>query len=173
MKEYYLTKRFKYGYVGLYLMTIALWGFAIGWFLSVSSSANQVWFCFVGYFLVLGIISMFLAIYNIMYEHIAVSEKGVEYHSPWMILEMPWSSIEKISYRWHRNYLWLECFVVDNSQIRLLKWSFFERELPPSFTLFSRSRAIPLSCFSENWRENELGRQIKQYAPQLFSPVTN
>jgi hypothetical protein len=115
-------------------------------------------------FFCLGIINIIFIFYKAIYEHIAVSQNGTEYHSPWMVLETSWENIEKISYGWH-NGLRIEGLLVDSSQIRIKKHSFFDRSTDP-FTW--RRMIIPVACFAENWRESELGQQIKQHAPHLF-----
>ena len=96
-----------------------------------------------------------------------VSENGIEYHTPWLIIETKWIGVEKISFSWHDGFRY-ECLLVDNSQTHIRKWSLPERYPPTPFMGMQYKTVFPLSCFAENWRDSELGQQIKQYAPHLF-----
>jgi len=166
MTNYYLTQRFMYYYAGLHiLINLVFFGFAIGWVVSVSQDVSVIVLCLLIYFVILGIGNTIFISYRVIHEHIHVSETGVEYHSPLSIVEIPWSSFEKIAYGWH-DYLRVEGLLVDTSRLHIKKSSLFDRRTFDPFS--SRKMIIPLSCLSDNWRESELGRQIKQYAPNLF-----
>jgi hypothetical protein len=158
MTEYYLIKRYMFFYIGLSVMIGII---IIGFFIYIF---HDIPIIFLFYFFGLGIINIIFIFYKAIYEHIAVFENGVEYHSPWTILEINWNGVEKISYGWHNN-LRIEGLLVDSSQIRIKKHSLFDRSIDP-FTW--RRMIIHVGCFAENWRESELGQQIKQYAPHLF-----
>lgn len=161
MNNYYLTKRSKYIYSTFGLLTLSVF---IGFFLYIFPD----FLCFQLYLLVLGLIGIYNLIQTVQNEHVVVSEKGIEYYAPGVIFEADWNSIEKISKHW-RNGFRHDCLVIDNSQVRIKKWSlFFGRNFPTPFELVPRKTLIPLSGFSENWRDSELGQQIKQYAPHLF-----
>jgi hypothetical protein len=161
MNSYYLTKRSKYIYfVVSLLLLIAMIGPFVYFF-----SKNL---CFQVYLLGIGLFSIYNLIRTTLNEHIGVSEKGIEYHSPGMIVEANWEDFEQISHYWYHG-IRSECLLIDNSQTRIKKWSFPAR-YPPTTMLESlrQKTIIPLSCFSNNWRDSELGGQIKQYAPHLF-----
>ena len=161
MNSYYLTLRSKYIYFVVSLLTL----FAmIGLFFYIFPNI----LCFQVYLLGLGLFGLYNLLQTIRNEHIVVSEKGIEYYIPGVIFETDWKSIEKISIHWRYGFRH-ECLLMDNSQIRMKKWSFFlGRNLSMPFEFFTRKTLIPLSGFSENWRDSELGQQIKQYAPHLF-----
>ena len=154
------------------LGNIALIGIMIGVMVYASRNDTEMPICLLFYFLSIGIANAGFILQKIIFEHITVSANGVEYQAPGIIFDTDWNNIEKISYHWHHSWR-IECLLIDNDQIRIKKWSFPARALPSPLTPFSHKTIIPLSCFAENWRENELGQQIKQYAPQLFSPVEN
>jgi len=123
--------------------------------------------CFRIYFLGLGLFGIYATLKRIRSEHIIVSENGIEYHTPWLIIETKWTSVEKISFYWHNGFRY-ECLLVDNSQTRIKKWSLPERYPPTPFRGMYSKTIFPISCYTENWRVSELGQQIKQYAPHLF-----
>ena len=159
MNSYYLTSRSKYIYLVVSLLALVA---TIGPFLYFIPVL-----CFRIYFLGLGLFGIYVTLKRIRSEHIIVSDHGIEYHTPWMIVETKWESIEKVSFFWHNGYRY-ECLLVDNSQTRIRKWSFPERYPPAPFREMTRKTIFPLSCFANNWRDSELGQQIKQYAPHLF-----
>ncbi len=161
MNSYYLTSRSKYIYFMVSLLTLIA---MIGLFVYIFPKI----YCFQIYLLGLGSFSIYYIIQTIRNEHIVVSEKGIEYYSPGITVEAKREGFEKISFYWYRG-IRNECLLIDNSQTRLKKWSYPAR-YPPTTLLesFRQKTIIPLSCFSNNWRDSELGQQIKQYAPHLF-----
>jgi hypothetical protein len=159
MNSYYLTSRSKYIYLVVSLLALVA---TIGPFLYFIPVL-----CFRIYFLGLGLFGIYVTLKRIRSEHIIVSDHGIEYHTPWMIVETKWESIEKVSFFWHNGYRY-ECLLVDNSQTRIRKWSFPERYPPAPFREMTRKTIFPLSCFANNWRDSELGGQIKQHVPHLF-----
>lgn len=161
MNSYYLTSRSKRIYSITSLIALVV---MISLFFYISRNI----FCMQIYFLGLGLFSIYALFQKLKNEHVELTEKGIEYHAPGVIFETGWESIEQISNHWRYGFVH-ECLLVDNSRIRMRKWSFFlgGRNVPtPAFS--SRKTLVPLSCFSENWRDSELGQQIKQYAPHLF-----
>ena len=161
MSIYYLTNRSKYNFCVVSLLSlIAILGFFLYIFPNI--------LCFQIYLSGLGLLGIYNIIQKIRNEHIVVSEKGIEYHAPGVIFETAWKNIEIISKYWHNGFR-QDCLLVDSSQVRMKKWSFFlGRNLPMPFGFTLQKTLIPLSGFSENWRDSELGQQIKQYAPHLF-----
>ena len=107
-------------------------------------------------------------VYWINKENIYVSEAGIIYDTPGMILEVKWQDIEKISHCW-RFYTRQECLVVDQSKAKIKEWAIlYSNSYSHPFENYFQNIAIPLTSFSEHWRDSELGQQIKQYAPHLF-----
>ena len=161
MNSYYLTNHSRYIYIVISLLSLVV-------FMGVFFYIFPKVLCLQLYLLGLGLFGIYNLIQKVRNEHIIVSEKGIEYYAPGIIFETNWKSIEQISTYWH-NGSRQDCLLVDSSQIRMKKWSFFlGRNLPMPFGFTLNKTLIPLSGFSENWRDSELGQQIKQYAPHLF-----
>ena len=113
----------------------------------------------------LGVSVTALGIYNIRTSYIVISESGIVWYSLGITFWTRWKYIEKISRR-------LYCFsiqeglTINKLMIRLNNKGIGYMPMPwqiPPVKPF-----LPLSCFSKNWRDSELGQQIKQYAPHLF-----
>ncbi len=171
MKEYFLTKRFKLIYAGLdvlprILVTCLIIGFWIYLFRStdISQAVCVIFPMFAIFFLGL-IVVVFFIIRQIRDQHLTISEDSIQYHYMWRTFEAKWSDIKKISKRWHNSW-YIECLLVNTADVHV-------ESMFPVWKIPFGTTSIPLSCFAENWRDSELGRQIKQYAPQLFSPVEN
>lgn len=161
MNSYYLTNRSTYIYFAVSLLALVAF-FGLFFYIFPKVHFLQL------YLLGLGLLGIYNLVQKIRNEHIVVSEKGIEYYAPGVIFETGWKSIERISKYWHNGFR-QECLLVDSSQIRMKKWSFFlGRNLPTPFGFTLKKTLIPLSGFSENWRDSELGQQIKQHAPHLF-----
>ena len=160
MNTYYLTNRPKIYTVGWTFLFLSVF---IGMFLYLFPDITFITY----YFLGLGILGIYFSIVQVRNECIVVSERGIEYRSPGMIVEAKWEDIEAISQYWFHGFS-NECLVVDNSKARIKKWAFPARYPPSPFGFSSRITIFPLSSFSDNWRDSELGQQIKQYAPHLF-----
>ena len=159
MNSYYLTRHSKNFFIGFSLLEIVI---GIGLFLYIV----RVPFLQV-YALGLGLFSVYASLKKIHDTHLIVTERGIEYHSPWLIMEVKWETIEKISTNWLSG-LRVESLFIDNSQIRIKKWTFPDRGPSTPLEKFPHKTIIPISCFADNWRDTELGQQIKQYAPHLF-----
>jgi hypothetical protein len=105
--------------------------------------------------------------YWIRKENISVSDAGIMYDTPGMILEVKWEDIQKISHCW-RFLIRQECLIVDQSRVKIKGWAIYANTYSRPFEKYFQSIAIPLTSLSDNWRDSELGQQIKQYAPHLF-----
>ena len=158
MNKYYLTSRFK-------LLHTAS-GFALS--VLIALLLHSLWnLPIVNLFLLILLgFTIISAIYWIRKENIAISEEGIEYQGPDVAFKTKWEHIEKIS---SGSYfpIKIEGMIVDKSSIKVAKMAFGTIKRFPSWG-FSQRVFIPLSCFSEDWRDSELGQQIKQYAPHLF-----
>ena len=157
MNIYYLTRDSKHLSFGLSLFGIVM---GIGLLFYIA----RVPFLQV-YALGLGLFGASLK--KILNEHLAVSEKGIEYRSPWLIMEAKWERIEKISKNWYHG-LRAESLLIDNFQIRIKKWTFPDRGPSTPFEKFPHKTIIPKSSFAHSWHDSELGEQIKPYGPHLF-----
>ena len=106
-------------------------------------------------------------IYWIKNENIVVTEGRIAYDTPGLILETLWQNLSKTGFCW-RYGVRQECMIVDQSDIKITKWAVYANSYPRPLNNFVQGVCIPLSCFSDNWRDSELGHQIKQYALHLF-----
>ncbi|MFT3892621.1 MAG: hypothetical protein QM730_13380 [Anaerolineales bacterium] len=100
------------------------------------------------------------SLYYIAHEKIIVSEKGIEYRTLAFAFEVNWADIDELSYHWFREGLLIEKDAI--------KPRFIYRTTYVTLMGFGQSAFIPLSSFSNNWRNSKLGQQIKQYASRLF-----
>ena len=92
----------------------------------------------------------------VLNQKLVVARKGIEYHVGWSRIEASWKDIEKIVSRWDL-FPQAEGLIVPKTG-----------ELP----LLLSKLYIPLFLFAENWRESELGLEIKKHAPHLFEGAT-
>lgn len=106
-------------------------------------------------------------IYWIKQEGITISDVGITYDTPGMILEVRWVDFHKLSHCW-RFLIQQECLVVDVSKMKIKQWAVYANSYSSIWENYPQNVAIPLSCFANSWRDSELGQQIKQYAPHLF-----
>ena len=150
MNSYYLTSKFKilYAIIATLLTILAYRLF------------SPFYIC-VGIFAAINL-SMFFK--NIASEKIVISDKGIEYHRLGLTFDTTWKNVREIDTKWFPPFQ-QEGIPLDPDQIRITEWS--TGNYTPNVGLSGRS-FIPLSKFSENWRDSELGGQIKQYAPHLF-----
>jgi len=157
MKTYHLTSFWKY-----YSL---LSGSLIFWFIiaAVAWQGKQFDFAFLASLLALA--DTALAISSAPTFHIVVSEDGVIWNGPGFTLGTRWEDIEDIS-RHVYGFSIQEGLASNKLMIQINNKGVGYLPTPwqtPPFKPF-----IPLSCFVHNWRDSELGGQIKQYAPHLF-----
>ncbi|MFT3892624.1 MAG: hypothetical protein QM730_13395 [Anaerolineales bacterium] len=95
----------------------------------------------------------------VLNQKLIVTRTGLEYHVGWSRMEVHWKDISSIGFRWGPLPR-MEGFLVPATGQR---------------TPFEQF--IPLSIFADDWRDSELGNQIKKYAPHLLEkasiPVTD
>jgi hypothetical protein len=151
MQIYYLTSRWK---VLSFLSTTIYAGIIMGTF-------SYFIRMFAALYMVMGVVVLIATVYALKSERIIVTPKGIEYHVPLTFaIEASWGEMEEIRRYWLREGLF-----VDRNSINI---KYANRNTYATFMGFGQSAFIPLSSFSENWRDSELGQQIKQYAPHLF-----
>lgn len=153
-KEYYATSKCRKLFAIralIYLLIAFLFFLAVAWINKDSAIFP---------FILLPLI--FLAIYLDSLTHIkerlVISPKHLEYFGVNYSVRAEWKRIAELSVE-HELAGKQECIIADYSEVELL--SRRTRYIP-------RRIVIPLSCFSDDWRNSELGHQIKQYAPHLF-----
>ncbi|MEW6031091.1 MAG: hypothetical protein ACOYZ8_14430 [Chloroflexota bacterium] len=92
------------------------------------------------------------------FQVIVINPIEITYRASGYTVSVHWKDVTRIG---QRSILKYDCLFVDKSTEGVKIW------LPG--TLWGEAEAfIPLSHFEKNWRDSELGQQIKQYAPHLF-----
>ena len=150
MQQYYLTTKFKILYA---IMPIVFAAILLK--ISISGFVCASIFC---------VYILFATFKGITGENIKLSVNGIEYHRFGLTFNVKWENIEEISTYWSILFT-QEGLYIDPDLIRITQWSLGSYK---AHSGWSRKAFIPLSIFSENWRDSELGHQIKQYAPHLF-----
>jgi hypothetical protein len=92
-------------------------------------------------------------------EKIVVSPLGITLHLPGLHVLMKWEDVERIS-RSRTLGVSYEAIFAPKSKAVITGIQ--------SFGIFGEKVSINLFRYSENWRDSELGQQIRQYAPHLF-----
>jgi hypothetical protein len=108
-------------------------------------------------FFLIGIFWTLHYFYRGYHENIILSKKGLEYNAFGYVVNIKWDAIKQIGIKWDNTYKSVGVFASDYS-MRKKFW------LPNMF----KEIFIPLSFFSSDWRDSELGQQIKKHAPHLF-----
>ena len=117
----------------------------------------------------LGLIDTARTASSISVPRIVVSKNGVAWHSLGFTLSTSWADIERISHHVYGLSI-QEGLAVTRLKLQIHKTGLGYLPTPwqtPPFKPF-----IPLSCFVHNWRDSDLGTQIKNYAPHLFEKET-
>lgn len=110
------------------------------------------------------IIGVILAIVDIYEQRIVINQQGIMYYGVGFAIEVEWKNFMKIDADF---LLGEEGLFVSRSHV-IAKFQYFN--LKP-YKGFREKFFVPLSRFQKNWRDSELGQQIKQYAPHLFEKV--
>jgi len=106
---------------------------------------------------------IFFFLYKFRMEHVLVTHSRIEYKSFGYILCSNWANTKQIASIGTLGLI-NGIYIIPDS---INKWV----KLPIKWLVNINSRGeyfIPLSTFDDNWRDSELGQQIKQYAPHLF-----
>lgn len=122
----------------------------------VNSSEFQRYF-----FLPLSAFVFFIGAIRNIFEYlqvIRINANDLYYRAFGYSVSVHWKNIKKIVQRGMLKY---DCLIVDKSTEGVKIW--FPGEL-----WGTSETPIPISSFDKNWRDSDLGRQIKQYAPHLF-----
>lgn len=157
MKTYYLTSFWKY-----YSLVS---GSIIFWSIIGAIAYQGKYFDFLFLASLLGLADAALAFYNVPTSHIVVSQDGVVWNSLGFTLRTRWEDIEKISHHLY-GFSIQEGLASTKLMVQINKTGI--GYLPTPWQIPPVKPFIPLSCFVHNWRDSELGGQIKQYAPHLF-----
>ena len=159
MEKYYVTPHHKFLYSCIAMLSFLPFFVLMYWIWRVP--------VFNVFLFITILIAGIRCIYWISKENISVSDTGIVYDTPGMILDIKWENVKKISRCW-RFFIRQDCLVVDQSAVKIKNWTISANSYPSVLENYPQNIAVPLSCFSNNWRDSELGQQIKQYAPHLF-----
>lgn len=96
-------------------------------------------------------------VYAILSEKITVTQDGFEYKfAPSQHISKKWGDVKRIG--------------IQLNALRQIEGLYVRKSRVPEFSsAHEKLDFVPLSIFAENWRDSELGQQIKQYAPHLFA----
>jgi len=157
MKTYYLTSFWKY-----YSL---LSGSILFWAILAALAYHGKHFDFVFVTAMLGLADAARTFYDAPAPRIVVSKHGVAWHSLGFTLSTGWEDIEKIS----RHVYGLSIHEgLAATRLKLQIHQIGIGYLPTPWQTPPFKPFIPLSCFVHNWRDSDLGSQIKNYAPHLF-----
>ena len=157
--QYYVTQKWKwyYGIMSLVFITgflALLWGI-----LNPAEPMNAQKICSLPIPALFSLFIAFQFIYG-FFQNITLSSDGIYYRSFGYNAFIAWENTKNIG-TYSRAFWHFAGIYFDKAAGELEVW------FPGAY--FGRSEVfIPLSLFSENWRDSELGQQIKQYAPHLF-----
>lgn len=157
MKTYYLTSFWKY-----YSL---LSGCSLFWFILAAIAYQGKHLDFVFLAALLGLVDAVQPFYDVSTPRIIISKNGVEWHSLGFTLLARWENVEKISRRFY-GFSLQEGLNITKLSLRITKTGV--GYLPTPWQIPPVRPFIPLSCFGDNWRDSELGVQIKYHAPHLF-----
>jgi hypothetical protein len=113
---------------------------------------------------IIGICIAFFAIKNMISEHVTLSNSGIEYHRLGLTFHAKWEDTREINIHWFAPFE-QEGIFIDDDLVRITEWRSGSYK---AYGGWGAKVFIPLSKFSDNWRNSELGQQIEQYAPHLF-----
>jgi hypothetical protein len=158
MKKYYLKKRnilFLSGVSALpVLFAVLIFGYLI------LSEPNPSWVITLFIFVIpLEIIHSIWMVFSI---YLVISGDGIKYNLYNRAVTARWIETEGIS-----RTTKIENLIINKPPYNKANFLF---SLFPSNALkkIKTKSYIPLSWFADNWRDSELGQQIRQYAPHLF-----
>lgn len=125
--------------------------------------------CFTFYLICIAI-GFYRTNYWLKNESIVLTENNIVYTTSGITIRAYWNDIEEIK----RIFIYVfgsrqDCLVIDQSKVKITSTDLRGQFLSPLSAGWNLQKAIiPLSHFAPNWRDSELGQQIKQYAPHLF-----
>ncbi len=108
-----------------------------------------------------------IALYSIIHaytEKLFLSPSGIILQYIGLQVSVKWNDIDRIGSV--SNFPWksFDALITQKEKVSVINGKGKQVHHPPLFNEVS----IKLPRYSENWRDSELGQQIKQYAPHLF-----
>lgn len=110
---------------------------------------------------ILGLTWMVMAIERIFIaftQKLILSEDDITFQRIGLTVTIKWGNVQRIGF----NSLGKpqECIFAPKAKSIVKGWG--------SFGIYGKDVYFPMNDFAENWRDSDLGQQIKQYAPHLF-----
>jgi hypothetical protein len=140
------------------------WYFS-GLFGLILFSVAAVLFIQRAHLLIVGLIIFLFAlfeIYSALSIRLTTSSEGIMYHQVGYGIFAKWDQIELIG-ECTAGRVRTECLLLNEFEVRGIK------QLANLSGLRPKGKSIPLGLFERNWRELNLGIDIKQHAPNLFA----
>jgi hypothetical protein len=169
METYHLTATYKSYYQGGVLIGIIL----LGVFIRVFTFSMNDQFMWYAYYIVAIIFSFVVSTRRINDESITISEQNITYTLRGTTFQASWDDIKGIEKVLTSLFIKQDCLIVDQSHIRIVSTSLFGNPSPRIRGWDSQKAVIPLTQFSDPWREKDLGVFIRRYAPHLFEIKVN
>ena len=162
-KVYYLRQRktrlFYAGFLGLAALLL---GFLVALRIgrNTEDQCLRIFICF-------GIFGWALVSYSwARHTRLVVSPDGIEYYTPYQSIRTAWDDIESVG-RVPMFSFYGEGLFLRRPALRGKKW------LNWDVRLMQLDRFVPLSPFLKQWRDSELGQDVRRYAPSLFAQTQN
>lgn len=154
MKTYYLTTRSKTIELLIGAIILVIYGFLV-----LRSHPFLLLQVLIGEVVVFGLMCLGTLAFA---PSITVSPDGIEHSQLFRHFKVEWDGIARIGKRWFS-----EGLIIRSGYLVTLK-NTIPSNIKAISTPFLFYDFISLSSFAENWRDSELGQQIKHYVPHLF-----
>ena len=107
----------------------------------------------------LGAILVAASYFAHLFDNLSINREGFEYRSSGTIYSGNWTDVRKVAVRKYFVFYWVryEGFYIPKEKLTSGKTSVWVDDF-----------FVPLSPFVVKWRENTLGQQLKEYAPQIY-----
>lgn len=103
-----------------------------------------------------------LMAYSSVQIRLIVSPEGIEYYQVGYSVCTTWNNLAKIG-EIPAGRIMVEGLILHEQALFVDKW------LAGVKYIQTRGKVIPLSLFQRDWRNSELGQEIKKYGPHLFA----
>jgi hypothetical protein len=129
------------------------------------------WIIYWMFFLLLYLVGLYLWFF---YKRVVVSPAGIELYDTLYTICAKWSDIEHVK-DVQKGLRHLDVLILKTPRMqkrRWLGWMVFwnpETQLESEGKFIPVEKIIPLGLMFPNWRNSELGRDIRQYIPDLFA----
>lgn len=107
-----------------------------------------------------------LVVYATFKVRLITSPEGIEYHQLGYTLRSSWSNISHVG-RAAKGFTKIEGLILHEPGQLTTNW------LSRAQNAEAAARGIPLSIFTSNWANSELGKDLQQYAPNLIAEEWN